>query len=52
MSIESLLAFPTSDIQYPIESDEPISSYRRYITTQLHNEYSMDLGSVFAGGKK
>lgn len=52
MSIESLYTFLTSDIKYSIESDGPTSSYRQYITTQLHNKYSMGLGSVFAGGKK
>ena len=52
MSIKKLSTFPTSDIQYLMESDGPTTSYRPHITPQLPNKYSIDIRSGFAEGNK
>jgi hypothetical protein len=49
MTIKNLSAFPTSDIEYTIESGEPTTVYRLPITPYLPTKYSIDVTNVFGG---
>ena len=46
---EPLSGFPTSDIEYPIESDRRTTSDKLYITQLLPTEYSINITNGFGG---